>query len=287
MKPFGYHEPATAAEACQCLKELGEGARIIAGGTDILIQMKRGSRTPEHLVNISNMDELSRIESGPEGISIGTAVLLSALVDNQAINDSLPMIARAAYLVGSPQVRNLATIGGNICNAAPSADMSPGLVALDSVLTIVGPDGQRQLPISDFFTGPGSVALEHDEILTSIFIPKPEAGTKMLYLKHGPRQAMDCSVTGVALALCVDPQTRTCKNVRLVLGAVAPTPVRARQAEQMIDGRRVDDIDFAAVGGSAASEASPISDVRSSAEYRLEMVSVLTVKALETLVQGV
>ncbi len=287
MKTFDYHEPATAAEACQCLKEFGEGAHVIAGGTDLIIQMKRGRVAPKHLISINNIHELNKIEAGPEGIRIGTTVLLSALVDDQDINNDIPMIARAAYTVGSTQVRNLATVGGNICNAAPSADMAPALVALDSILTIVGSNGRRELPISDFFMGPGSVALEHDEILTSIFVPKPQENTRMVYLKHGPRQAMDCSVTGVSLALHVDPQTQTCNNVRLVLGAVAPTPVRAIQAEQMIDGHRVDEIEFSAVGSTAARESSPISDVRSSAEYRLEMVSVLTVKALETLLQGV
>lgn len=287
MKTFDYHEPVTAVEVCQCLKELGEEAAVIAGGTDLIIQMKQGRRAPKHLVNIANITELSEVKSETDGIRIGATALLSAVVDNPDINKDIPMIAKAAYTVGSTQIRNLATIGGNICNAAPSADMSPALVALDSVLAIAGPNSKRELPITDFFKGPGSVALEHDELLTSIFVPKPRAGTRMIYLKHGPRLAMDCSVAGVSLALCVDPQTGICDNVRLVLGAVAPTPVRARQAEQMITGRRADEIDFRAVGAAAASEASPISDVRSSAEYRLEMVSVLTVKALEALLQGV
>lgn len=283
MKPFIYHEPATVQEACALLAEYGQDSRVLAGGTDLVIQMKHNKIAPKHLVNIKNIPELQTITEDEQGMSIGAATPLSALVNHATVAKKIPMLAKAAHSVGSVQVRNRASIGGNICNAAPSADIAPGLLVLDTVLTVAGPEQERKLPIADFFTGPGTTVLQKGEVLTRLFIPWPEEHSGMIYLKHGPRQAMDCSVAGVALYLVINPEKNLCNEARLALGAVAPTPLRAVKAEKMICGKKTAELDFRATGNQAAKEASPITDVRASAAYRQEMVSVLTVKALEAL----
>lgn len=283
MKPFTYHEPATIHEACRLFKEHGDKARIIAGGTDLVIKMKRNVISPKHLINIKQLDTLKDIVVTPQGMTIGAAVPLSQVGKHKDVLKFLPMISKAALSVGSAQVRNRATIGGNICNAAPSADMAPGLLALDATLTIAGPDGERKLPIACFFTGPGSIALESGEIVTHLFIPQPEPALNMVYLKHGPRQAMDCSVVGVAMCFKIHPTTNICEDVRIALGAVAPIPKRASSTEKMIAGRAVSDLDLEAVAEMIQTEAAPISDLRASAEYRSEMVSTLTSKAIQIL----
>lgn len=286
MKPFNYHEPDTIEEACGLLKKHGDQARIIAGGTDLVIQMKRGVIAPGHVISIKRIETMRGITETTDGFRIGAVTPLAEVADHRGLKKQLPMISDSALSIGSAQVRNLATIAGNFCNAAPSADMAPGLLVLGTRLTIAGPDGNRELPLSDFFTGPGTTALETGEFVTHLFIPKQPESLRMTYLKHGPRQAMDCAVVGVAMCLDIDPSSGICRDVRIALGAVAPTPVRAVGTERMIAGKTVAELDFNAIESFVQSEASPITDVRGTAEYRSEMVSVLTRQAIETLKQS-
>jgi len=283
MKSFNYHEPATVAEACRLLADLGSGARIIAGGTDLLIQMKRGAIAPPDLVSIKGITCLNGIAESADGFSIGASTPLAIVAEHPGIKRSLPMVAHAALSIGSAQVRNRATIGGNICNAAPSADMAPGLLVLETRLTIAGSKGKRELPLSAFFTGPGTKALERDEIVEQLFIPRPAKNLGMVYIKHGPRRAMDCAVVGVAMCLNIEPSTGIIQEARIALGAVAPTPVRAAVTERLMQGNKIAALDLSAIEVQVRQEVSPISDVRASADYRYEMVSVLTTRAIESI----
>ncbi|MBU2646517.1 xanthine dehydrogenase family protein subunit M [bacterium] len=283
MKPFQYHEPESIPEACRLLTVYGDRARLMAGGTDLVIQMKRGHLSPGHVISIKKIEALHGITETAEGFTIGAATSLADVANHARLQEILPMVCRAALSVGSTQVRNRASIGGNICNGAPSADMAPGLLALGAQVAIAGVDGDRMIPVASFFTGPGTILLGKGEIVSRLFIPRPSENLRMVYIKHGPRQSMDCAVVGVAICLSIDPVTRLCQDVRIALGAVAPTPVRAVATEALIAGKKLSELDFKTIESLVRTEASPISDVRASAAYRSEMVSTLTTRAIENL----
>lgn len=280
MKNFHYHEPETVEQACALLAELGEKAKIIAGGTDLVVQMNRGRKTPEHVVSIMNIAELKTIVETEGGFRIGAGTPLTEVSDHPALQKTMPMLCSAVKSIGSAQVRNLATVGGNICNAAPSADIIPGLLVLDATITIASAGSSRTLALEDFFSGPGTVKLETGEMLTEIFVPTPACETRQVYLKHGPRKAMEIAVIGVAAALSFDRASGCCNKARLALGAVAPTPVRVPGAEDLVTGKTFDQFPLELIAETAADASAPITDVRSSAHYRREMVSTLTKRAL-------
>jgi carbon-monoxide dehydrogenase medium subunit len=196
------------------------------------------------------------------------------------------MVSEAALTVGSPQVRNLATIGGNLCNGAPSADMAPGLLVLDSTVTISGVNGDRIMNLEEFFSGPGEVDLQRGEILKELFVPFPDKDMRMVYLKHGPRRTMDCALVGIAVALILKNSGQYCQFAKIALGAVAPTPVRAKKTEQLLSGKSVKEFQLRDIKEVLLNEIAPISDVRASATYRAEMVSTLTLRAIENLVNS-
>lgn len=283
MKQFQYHEPETIEEACALLSEMGNRAKILAGGTDLIVQMKKGAITPEHVVNIKKITTLDSIEENGEGYRLGALARLAEIADHPGLREKLPMICSSARSIGSCQVRNLATLGGNLCNGAPSADMAPGLLVLDASVTISGPSRKRSMPVEEFFLGPGAVNLEEGELLTEIFIPFPPEGTRQAYIKHGPRRAMDIAVVGVAVTLSLEKTSGRCHKVRVALGAVAPTPVRAKKTEELIVGKKINEIPLDLIAETVRREVIPISDVRASESYRLEMVSTLTVRAINML----
>jgi carbon-monoxide dehydrogenase medium subunit len=284
MRRFGYYEPKTIKEACNLLFQLREDAIALAGGTDLLPRMRRGLIAPNHIVNIKKIRGLnSIIEEGENGLRIGALITLSELAGNPVIRDQFPMIRTAANSIGSLQVRNLATLGGNLCNAAPSADMAPALLVMESTVKIAGLKGQREIPLEDFFVGPGEVNLERGEMLTEIHLPFPPPHAKQIYVKHSVRRSMDIALVGVAVYLCLHKKTGLCREVRIALGAVAPTPIRAKGTEKMILGKALKEIPLTSIGEMVSSEASPISDVRGSARYRSDMVSSLTIRALKSL----
>ncbi|SDO34322.1 FAD binding domain-containing protein [Desulforhopalus singaporensis] len=280
MKQFHYHEPKTVEEACLMMAELGDNAKLIAGGTDLVVQMNRGAKAPSHVVSVKTIQGLDSIIENEEGFRIGAATLLADISDHKGMQSKLPMLCSAARSIGSAQVRNLSTVGGNICNAAPSADMAPGLLALNAIVTIAGHENLRTLPLEEFFVGPGIVNLEKGEILTEIFVPTPTSGTQQVYLKHGPRRAMDCAVVGVAVTLLFEQPTGRCQQARIALGAVGPTPLRAKMTEKLLVGKTFNEFPLDRIAELAAQEASPISDVRASADYRCEMVSTFTKRAI-------
>lgn len=297
MKDFAYLQPATLAEVLEILRERGTGARLVAGGTDLLVKMKRRVLAPPCLVSLRGVRELDFLEIGPDGLRIGALTTLATLAKHPGVRQFYPVLAATAAKMASSQVRNLATVGGNLCNAAPSADLAPPLIALDAAVIIQGRQGIRRVALEQFFTGPGTSILNPDEVVTEITLPFPVEGTRAVYLKHGIRKAMDIATVGVAVKI------RPLKNdnaserrtsdghlqaniddkweARVVLGAVAPTPLRVQAAETFAAGG-FDRDNILRAATAAAEAARPIDDVRSSAFYRKEMVRVLVKRALET-----
>lgn len=284
MHRFCYYEPKTIEEACSLLSQFGEDAIVLAGGTDLIPRIRRGLMAPKHIVNIKKIRGLnSIIKEGENGLDIGALITLAELAGNSVIRDRFPMIRTAANSIGSLQVRNIATLGGNLCNAAPSADMAPALLVMESIVKIAGSKGQREIPLEEFFVGPGEANLQKGEILNEIHVPFPRPHAKQIYVKHSVRRSMDIALVGVAVCLCFDKKTGLCREARIALGAVAPTPIRAKGTEKMILGKPLKEIPLASIGEMVSSEVSPISDVRGSARYRSEMVSSLTIRALKSL----
>jgi carbon-monoxide dehydrogenase medium subunit len=268
-----YSEPTTLREAFTLLSKV-EGAKIFAGGTDVMVSMREGKIAPKHLINIKKIPGLDTLETSKKGeLVIGSLVTIGQIESSAIIRNAYAMIADAAHQLGSFQVRNRATLGGNLCNSSPSADLAPPLIALGATATIVGPKGHRSVKLENFFTGPGKTVLKKSEILTEIRIRKPPKNSYGAFLKHGPRQCMD--IATVNAAVMIEMNGKLCKDSKIVLGAVAPVPMRARKAEREVRRRPIREETIRKVGEIAAKECVPISDVRGSAEYRREIVNVL------------
>ncbi len=280
MKAFDHYSPETLPEALELLAQLNGRTHVNAGGTDLLLKMKSGILAPKTIVNIKKLPELQGIVyDDTAGLKLGALTTLRQLTRSAIISDHYPALACAAGLMASEQIRSFATVGGNLCNGSPSADTAPPLIALDSTAVIVSQSGERQLPLEEFFHGPGQTALKPGELLQEIHVPPPAGQT--IYRKHTPRACMDIAVVGVAIRLrLVDG---VCQEARIVLGAVAPVPLRVKEAEAVLTGERVDDGRIAQAAKIATESCSPIDDVRSSAWYRKRMVSVLTRRGLESL----
>jgi len=279
MKPFSYFAPAKLAEAVDILAAHEGEACALAGGTDLLLKMKAGRLAPKAIVNIKRIPELRGLSFNSH-LTLGALTTLEEIRRSPIIRQHYPALADAAATMASVQIRNLASVGGNLCNAAPSADLAPILIALDAVAHLSGPAGERRVPLDAFFTGPGTTVLGAGEMLVSIEVPPP--GGPALYLKHAPRACMDIAIVGVGLALRV--REGRCEEARVVLGAVAPTPLRARRAEAELAGGPIRPERIEAAARAAAEEARPIDDVRGSAWYRRRMVEVLVRRGLNAMI---
>lgn len=289
MKPFDYFSPTSLEQASQILLEHNGEARVLAGGTDLMIRMKRKQWTPRAVVSLNRIGGMQEIVMNGE-LRLGARVTLNQLDRSALIREHFPVLAATARGMAGVQVRSLATLGGNLCNASPSADMAPPLIALNARAVLVGPGGERVVPLDEFFVGPGRAALEPGEILRECLVPRPNGSGRVSYLKLEHRAAMDIALVGVGLALEIREQTsetKLCSAVRIVLGAVAPTPRRARRAEDLLQGTVISEERIRHAAHLAAQEASPIDDVRSSARYRRQMVEVLTRRQLMELAFGV
>ena len=275
---FEYVSPQSVQEACALLVQYGDSARVLAGGSDLLVKMKDGLMKPAYLVSLKNLDSLKaiRYETGT-GVIIGARATHNEVMNNRLLQEKYRSVCEAAHSMAADQIRNIGTVGGNLVNAVPSADLPPILIALDARARIVGSSGERTIALEDFFLGPGKTVLEKGEILAAIIIPdQPTTGSN--YIKFGLRRAGALAVAGVASSVTVSDGT--CRDVRVVLGAVAPTPIRAKRAEAALEGQVLTDALAEKVGQIAAEEAKPISDVRSSADYRRAMVGAMTKRAL-------
>ncbi len=283
LPDFDYYAPGSLQEVCALVAQMGPRAKVLAGGTDLLVKMKQNILSPEILISLKNLHQLTDIRyEQDKGLVIGARATHNSLVNSAIIQEKYLSICEAAHHMANNQVRNTGTIGGNIVNAVPSADLPPILIALGARVQLVGTGGERVLPLEDFFTGPGKTVLKQDEILTEIIIPD-NAFTGSTYFKFGLRRSGALAVVGVAVAVTVEGEV--CKEARIVLGAVAPVPMRARKAEELIKGKKVTEELLEEVGRSAASESSPISDIRGSEEYRRDMVRVFTKRTLRKAVK--
>ncbi len=280
MRAFDYIRSSSFEEACRLLRQSNGQRKALAGGTDLLVQIKQGKLHPKAVVSLRDIPELSFIRPAPErGVSIGAMTPLGVIETSKEILKGWPALAEATSRIGSAQVRSRATLGGNLCNAAPSADTAPILIAYGATAVLGRGKTERSILLEDFFTGPGETELNPGELLKAVHVPPPPPRSFGTYLKAS-RSGMDLAVVGIGILVVFEPKGEVCRDLRLVLGAVAPTPMRARESEQMVTGRRLDDELIERVGHMASEEARPISDVRSTARYRRKLVNVLTRRAL-------
>jgi CO/xanthine dehydrogenase FAD-binding subunit len=278
---FEMYQPTTLAEASRLLKDKGPGGRFLAGGTDLVIAMKEKGLLPKYIVDLKRVPGLASIRENQDGsIAIGALTTMYAIETSALIKKKYPFLAQSAAEVGSIQIRNRATIGGNMANATPSADTAPALIALGASAKIASATGERTMPLEEFFKGPGQNAMSPDEILSEITIPKTAANLVGEYIKFSPREMMDLAYVGVAVVYNFAKKDKKCDGARIVLGAVAPTPIRAKRAEAALEGQVLSEAVAEKAGQIAAEEAKPISDVRSSADYRRAMVGAMTKRAI-------
>ena len=283
MRRFDLALPQSLDDCLKILADHGGRAKLLAGGTDLLPQMKHGLLKPALVVDLSGIDRVRRVDNGSGGLRIGAAVTARELEVHPALGGAYRSIAESAALVGSLQVRNLATVGGNLCNAAPSADMAPPLVALEAQAVIAGAKGERRVPIADFFTGVRKTVLAPNELLVELIVPAPGPNSGGQYLRHTPRRELDIAVVGVASQLTM--ANGRCAKARIALASVAPTPVRATAAERALEGQAVTPELSERAATLAIEAAKPISDQRGSSEFRKHLVRVLTRRTLTTALQ--
>jgi carbon-monoxide dehydrogenase medium subunit len=281
LKPFDYFEPETLPEAGRILSAKGDGAYLLAGGTDLLVRMKKGEIRATALVNLKRIPGLNGIQPAPEqGLSVGALTPISALEQSSLVRGKYPVLVQAAGVLGSPSIRNLATLGGNIGRASPASDMAPPLMVLAGCVSAEGPKGKRELPLESIFAGPGKTTLKPGEVITSFRLPEMSPGSGAVYLKLGRREGMDLALVGVAVFLNFSAGSDRPAEARIALASVAPIPIRARKAEEEILSGPLTEERVRKAALAAVSDASPLSDLRASASYRREMIRVLTFRAV-------
>lgn len=279
---FEYAMPRTLEEALRLLSQEDVGkTKMFAGGTDLFPKLKRRElAAPQILVDLKGIPDLRYIQyDATNGLRFGPLTTISDIEDSSIVSDKFGVLAQAARTMASRQVRNRGTIVGNICNAVPSMDSAPALLTLQARLICVSQKGERTVNIEDFFAGPNQNILFEGEVLHEIRIPPLPVNSKGVYLKLSPRRAMDLAIVGVA-AVAIS-ENGVCKDIRVALGAVAPTPVRAKRAENILRGEKFDDKLIEKMAQVACEEAHPINDHRASAEYRRDMVKVLVRRAVK------
>ena len=277
-----YFEPKSVDEALSTLARHGEGAKVIAGGTDVLVDMKF-NETPACLVNIKRIPGLSFIRENGNSLLIGPMTTIREIETNNLVRERLSALWDAAHQFASLQIRNTATIGGNICRASPSGEVLAPLLVLGAKLRMAFEDREKSAPLDSFFLAPGKTLLGSRGILTAIEIPYPAERTRSLYLKHAVRGAMDIAIVGVAILATPGSDDKQFSDVRIGLGAVAPTPIRAKKAEALLKSKAFSDKAIQGAAKEAAAESNPITDHRGSAEYRRWIVEALTQKGLTAL----
>jgi CO/xanthine dehydrogenase FAD-binding subunit len=271
-------------ETCALLSEHGRDAQIVAGGTDLFVKMKQRRLVPSVLINIKRISGLDQIRyDASDGLHIGPLTTIQAIRESALITKQFPVLSEAAGVLGTEQVRNLGTLGGNLGNASPSAEFAPPLLILNASVRCLGRSGERVVPLDGFFVGPGKSALEADEVITDIQVPNPSDRAQLVYLKHSLRR-MDVAMAAAAVLVLLDGDF--CRDVRIALGAVAPTVFRARGAEQALIGKRLTGDSreselFEEVAQVAVGEARPIDDIRVYASYRRKVIAMLVRHGLE------
>lgn len=284
MSRFEYHQPESLQDAVALAARFGAEASFLAGGTDLLVQIERGRIAPRHVVGLHRVPGLTGIEVNGR-ITLGARVTHRSIERAPALAGSLRCLVEGAEVIGGHQVRNVATVGGNLVNGSPAADLVPCLLALDGAVTLLGPAGERELPVERFLLGPNRTARRADELLTRVSLPALPPRAATAFLKAGRRRAMEISVACVAARLTLDASLERCLEARIALGAVAPTAVRAHEAERALEGQPVGPDAFERAAEAARAVCRPIDDVRASAAFRQHLVGVLVRRALARCVE--
>lgn len=285
LPSFDFFPCKTVEEACSLLSTYGGEAKVFAGGTDLLVKMKHRMITPRKLVNIKKIPNLDSIQYDEnEGLKIGALAKIESLTHSSIVMKRFPVLGEAASVLGTPHVRALATLGGNLCNASPAAECAPALLVMGAKVKIAGSRHEKVVPLESFFVGPGKTVLKTGEILTEIQVPEPPPNTGGMHVKYGSRR-VDIAVAGVSILMTVDGQQ--CQDVKIALSAVGPTPFRAKKAEAVLRGEvlSVEKGDLISKAAKMASqESSPIDDIRGKADYRRHLVEVMVADGVRRLV---
>jgi carbon-monoxide dehydrogenase medium subunit len=284
LKTYEYHRPDTVEEACRLLEEL-PGARVLAGGTDLLFDIENGVREAQHVISLAEMDELRKIEEEDGYLAIGAGCTAREVQTSTVVGATFPVIVETAAVFACPQVRSRATLAGNICSAVPCGDFPVTLIALGASVELTSTGGARKVLLKDFFRGPRETALEQGEMVSRILVPRMPRGSEACYEKFQRRASNSLAVASVAAYLDVDKGQ--CRDARIVLGAVAPIPLFAEDASASLVGKKVDDDTIGRAAGLARDEALPITDIRGSEDFRRELVHVLTRRALQRVVERI
>ena len=280
MHELHYEAPTSLDQAIGLLAAAGDDGRMLAGGTDLIIQMRAGVQEPGQVIDAKKIPELQTLSyDAQSGLRLGAALACCEIIDNPTVRQHYPGLVEAAGLIGSDQILARASVGGNVCNGSPAADTTPALIALGATCHIAGPNGTREVAVEDVVTAPGQTALAADELLVEFRIPAPPAKAADCYQRFIPRNEMDIAVVGVGSCVALDGDT--CSAARIGLGAVAARPLLAKEAGAVLVGKPLDDAAIDAAAKLAQAAASPISDMRGTAEFRTHLVGVLTRRTLE------
>ncbi|MBM3139639.1 MAG: xanthine dehydrogenase family protein subunit M [Chloroflexi bacterium] len=274
MQPVKYQRATTVAEAVRLLQEGGEYARPLAGGTDVIVQARERRREIDYFVDIKHIPELMHVRHDANGVTIGAAVPCYLIYGDAEIVKTWPALADATHVIGGTAIQGRASLGGNLCNSSPAADSIPAMIALGAVAHIVGPKGERDVPVAEFCTSPGRNVLGVGEFVTAIRFAKPEPGSGAAWQRFIPRNEMDIAVVNAGVYLRLD--RNTVRDARVAIGAVAPTPLVVPEAAQALVGKALSDQTIAAAGDAAKAAARPIDDMRGSVKQRRHLSKVLT-----------
>ncbi|MEZ4614350.1 MAG: xanthine dehydrogenase family protein subunit M [Caldilineaceae bacterium] len=282
MQAFDYVSAQSVDEVISLLAEKGDMARVLSGGTDLLVALREGRRKADIVIDVKGLPETTAMSyDASSGLSLGAAVPCHRMYDDKAVASAYPGLMDSAHLIGGTQIQGRASMGGNLCNASPAADSIPNLIAHSAICNIAGPSGRRTLPVEEFCVAPGRNALQSGEFLVSLQVPAPKPGFGAAYLRFIPRNEMDIAVVGVGVAVQLDESRNKIVAARISLGAVAPTPLYVEEAGASLVGKTVSDEAIAEAAKIAQAAAKPISDMRGTAEYRKHLAGVLTRRTLQ------
>ncbi len=282
LKDFDYAAPSTLAEATKLLAKANGRAKLLAGGTDILVQLREGMRDADFVIDVKKIPELTQLSfSRDKGLMLGAAVPCYRIYENADVAQAYPALADATRIVGGWQIQSRASVGGNLCNSSPAADTTPALIALAAECVIAGPPGERRVKAEEFCSGAGKNVLQPGELLVTLVFPAPAARAASAYERFIPRNEMDIAVVGAGSWVQLSTDGRTVEQCRIGLGAIAPTPKFAAEASAWLAGKPATEETFAQAGELAKKVASPITDMRGTAEYRVHLVGVLVKRTLQ------
>jgi len=283
METFEYIKPRSLDGAIDALNKY-ENAFLLAGGTDLLVGMKYDSIKPKCIIDIKEISRMNTFEFS-DGWRFGALTTVRDIEVSDRLRQTMPFLSQAAKALGSIQIRNRATIGGNLCNASPCANFGAMFLAMDAMLRIISKDGERQMALQDFFTGPNQTVLKKDEVLTEIMVPEDAGRAEGIFLKHSAGKSNDLGLVNIAVILHREPGTDLCKKIAIAMGAVAPTPMRAKQAEAILTNNKLTPDLISRAAEKASDEAAPISDFRASADYRRSLVRAMVSKGIKGLLK--